>query len=75
MEFVRSIEINILADFSLSNEEKIVLVAYELKAFFKVHYEIKIEIGYELIGDWGYVVDLETVAIDVSISMVRLAMD
>ncbi|KAH7716221.1 hypothetical protein AAVH_16346 [Aphelenchoides avenae] len=65
IEWIRHIEITILADFSLTNEQKIVAIAYELKAFFELHYEIEIAIGYELILDWGYVVDLISVAIDI----------
>ena len=62
---MRSIEINVLADFSLTNEEQLVLIAYELKHFLEVNIEIKYAIEFELIADWGYVIDLCSVAIDV----------
>ena len=40
-------------------------IAYELKHFFSLHYDIEIAIGYEVILDWGFVVDLLSVAIDI----------
>lgn len=42
------------------------MIAFKLKKLFKLHADIKAKLAHKLIADWGSVLDIFDVAVDVS---------
>jgi len=65
--WIVEIETTILADFSLTDDQKVVKISLSLEAFFKVNQGIKTKLSYEKIADWGYMIDFVYVSISIQI--------
>lgn len=55
-----------IADISLTEEEKFIEIAFMCKQFFALHADIKAILAFETISDFGFVANLIDVAVDVS---------
>jgi len=69
--WIVEIETTILADFSLTNDQKIVKISLSLEAFFKVNEGIHKKLAYEKIDNWGFMVDFVYVSISIQIEVTQ----
>jgi len=67
--WIQEIENSILANFSLSDDQKVVLISLSLKAFFSVNIDIYNELSFADIAGWGSVIDFLYVSIDIQLEI------
>ncbi|KAH7713252.1 hypothetical protein AAVH_19419 [Aphelenchoides avenae] len=63
--FIRDCENSVIADKSLTQTHKFVMIAFKLKRLCKLHADIKMKLAHKLIADWGSVLDIFDVAVDI----------
>jgi len=70
-EWLIDIQDNILANFSLSEDQKVVLISYSLKAFFSVHIDIYNVLSFVEIDNWGFVIDFLYVSVQIQLEITQ----
>jgi hypothetical protein len=70
-EWLIDIQDNILANVSLTEDQKVVLISYSLKAFFSVHIDIYNVLSFEKIDNWGFVIDFLYVSVQIQLEITQ----
>jgi len=68
-QFIISIQIDILADSSLTLEQMVVQCGFAIEAFFEVNVDIEAKFQFQMLGSWGYLKDFIYVGYQISFEL------
>jgi hypothetical protein len=73
--WINETQINIVEDSSLTEYQILVEIWYSLQILFEQYQEIEVAIQFLYIGDWGYVCDLEGLALDLQTEFADITLE
>lgn len=75
IEWIKVTQLTIIQDSSLTEYQMLVKVWYSLQILFEQYQEIEIAIKFLYIGEWGFICDLEGLALDIQTEFAEITLE